>query len=823
MKKMLLSMAVTAALTGCGGDEGLTEANPQAEVLVPSSTVIFDPANGVLSAPHDLLFNGTTDGTLNLPGEMAAGEDYSDPQMVLGAIDGWSSQTPYKIDLQFAPGVSLDASSVAMPGSVRIFQVEMGASIRDAECSVVTPGLACKGVAELQYGVDFVAQASGDAVAIIPLKPFMQGASYMNVLTTQLQDSEGRSIKPSSTYALVKQDIEKTPLVTPSQLALQGIVNSYENAVVSVGGISKDEIIYAAPMTIQSAGDIVNTGKKLLAASLDPSTGLNSPQIQLMNTGISVGAVFAASGMTDVNPVFNEIEYHKGTINLTRYLRTPTSGELEGLNETYMKAMCDSGAALKGFVAAGGTLPEQPVSELDGACMALSEGSLRALTGVEGFPVLDPNKHLTKFNPIPMAQGVDSVPVQYTQPVENSAVLSGVRQMMGMGPLVKPENGWPLVILQHGITSKKEDMLALTAALSLQGYATIAIDHPLHGERGIDLDDDGTDEFNATTSSVLHYMNLKALLAARDNLRQSVLDILGLRFGINSLAPNPMYDVDTSNVSFIGHSLGALVAPSFLATANETLGSPQADALFNVKAAALGSGGSGVASFLFESGEFGPFIKASILVEAGTAESVEFGAFITDTSANGQCLASFGTNQEALLTCSYGAFIESLALAGESSKLANIEGVFTQFIFAAQSALDASDASNYTMRVKNTETPVYMSVVVGDGADNKPDTVIPPMVATNPIAGSLPMANMMGLTAVSSSQMSETPASYLVNFTKGHHGTLLTPAGRDSAGATAEDSAKANTEMQTQVASFIASGGMMLKVTDTSVIAETEQ
>ena len=42
-------------------------------------------------------------------------------------------------------------------------------------------------------------------------------------------------------------------------------------------------------------------------------------------------------------------------------------------------------------------------------------------------------------------------------------------------------------------------MLALTAQLSIQGFATVAIDHPSHGERGIDVDDDGTDDFNATT------------------------------------------------------------------------------------------------------------------------------------------------------------------------------------------------------------------------------------------------------------------------------------------------------------------------------------
>ena len=39
-------------------------------------------------------------------------------------------------------------------------------------------------------------------------------------------------------------------------------------------------------------------------------------------------------------------------------------------------------------------------------------------------------------------------------------------------------------------------------------------------------------------------------------------------------------------------------------------------------------------------------------------------------------------------------------------------------------------------------------LVVGDGANNNADMVIPPMVASNPIAGSLPLANLMGLSTV---------------------------------------------------------------------------
>ena len=33
----------------------------------------------------------------------------------------------------------------------------------------------------------------------------------------------------------------------------------------------------------------------------------------------------------------------------------------------------------------------------------------------------------------------------------------------------KPEGGWPVVVLQHAITSKKEDMLGITGALSVLG------------------------------------------------------------------------------------------------------------------------------------------------------------------------------------------------------------------------------------------------------------------------------------------------------------------------------------------------------------------
>src|SRR3546814_5246271 len=46
---------------------------------------------------------------------------------------------------------------------------------------------------------------------------------------------------------------------------------------------------------------------------------------------------------------------------------------------------------------------------------------------------------------------------------------------------VKPANGWPLVIFQHGITRNRTDGLAISATLASQGFAMVSIDQPLHG------------------------------------------------------------------------------------------------------------------------------------------------------------------------------------------------------------------------------------------------------------------------------------------------------------------------------------------------------
>ena len=338
-------------------------------------------------------------------------------------------------------------------------------------------------------------------------------------------------------------------------------------------------------------------------------------------------------------------------------------------------------------------------------------------------------------------------------------------------------------------------MLAITGTLALAGFATVAIDQPLHGSRGFDLTGDGIDELNATTVSATVYMNLASLPTARDNIRQSVSDLLGLRLGLNAFvdtSAGQLGDLDANTVSVMGVSLGAITGGNFAAIANISLGNPLIDAMFAIEAASLESPGGGLASFLLESNAFGGLIKGLLLSEA----SEDFQALLVQL---------YGTTDvtEAELVAAVIAFEANAT----PEQLAAVNAVFSEFAFAAQTMLDSADPINYG-QLLGSNTPVHMMTVVGDGGEvNLPDQVIPVTTAL-PLAGQLPLANVIGLSQVVSDTTGD-PASGLVLFSEGAHASSLNPL----------PSAAVTTEMQLQVAAFVASAGMFIDITNEAVIS----
>ncbi|PKG86419.1 lipase [Colwellia sp. 75C3] len=806
MKKLALSLAIISAL-GLSACDSETIEDVKKEVadngtaVTSLARVVFDPgaATPRLSIPNDLLFSGTQDGTLALP--MEDPNDGSDPAVAMSALDGWSVSNPFVLNVDLPQDTTLDAVSVMNPASVRIFETLMG---QDIGCEAVPRGAACKVVNELTFGVDFVAQASSKGIVIAPLKPLEGKTTYIVALTNNIQDSDGKAIAASITYDLVRQDITTKPLATESQLMLQGVINSYESAIVAAGADS-DSLIYTMAMTTQSTTDSLNAIKGLMAANLARG---QMPTIAITDTGMSAADILTGKIPDQLIPVYSAANYMTGSITLPYYLAIPSAENPLAPTNDWWKALCDSGAMLAGLAATNpAAIPVEPVPDSnDATCMAISQAQGLPAPGLRDLGI-DTERNITKFNPVPAPRAMMPIDIQMTTP--NLAIANAVRAGMAnpLPPLVKPDAGWPIVILQHGLSGYKEQMLSVTGALSIYGIATVAIDAPLHGSRGFDLDGDGNDDINGSDTT-LHYINLASLLTARDNFRQTIADTLGLRFGLNFMGAADVNGdpldlmLDQSNVHYFGISLGGIMGISINAMANTEL-APQVDGLFKINTASLSVPGLMLANFGMESPAFGSLVKSNLVYKS----SDDFKAFVDMTFPNG-----FTQDQ---LTATYEAFYDSLSIEEQ----AELNGVFAQFTFAAQTVTDSGDPISYVTDLAATSTPIMLTEVIGNGSDNLPDQVVINTTPNTPMGGTEPAIALLNLPSISTTTYdAEIPVSGAVRYLFGHHGSVLTPMAIPGVAPDAEMTARATQQMQSQLVSFILSMGHQISVTDEAIV-----
>lgn len=532
----------------------------------------FDPANGVIPFPNNLLLSGTTDLTLNIPVEDAS--DFSDPKVAMNALDGFSTTAPWSAGFT----AQIDASTLAAGSSVRVFEVTLSG-----------PGGGVTGVTrELQSPRDFVvalapSDTTGRTIAIVPTHALAQRTSYMAVLTNGIKNAAGGTVRGSLTYLLSQRT---TPLCVGGQSTvpalpaaracalepLRQLTNS-QVAAASAAGVAADSIVMTWVATTQSITPTLQAVSAVVAASPAPAT-------RVAPTGMTLAALgLGLPGVADI---------HIGTIDLPYYLSAPSDAQLM--------------APLTGRweASAGAYIPQCAPFGLDPA-----------------------STNLTACNPVPAVKSVQTVPLLMTVPNASSG-------------RVRPASGWPLVIFQHGITRNRSDMFAIAATLAGQGYAVVAIDLPLHGitdkhnpfyvgktpfaaiakERTFDLDlqDNATGAPGPDGSidpSGGYFINLSSLLTSRDNLRQGAADLMSLRRAASTFA-----GIDGGKVHFVGQSLGSIVGTTFLAM------DP------NVYVGVLSVPGGGIARLLDGSPTFGPRIRAGLAQAGVIAGTPDYDAFM---------------------------------------------------------------------------------------------------------------------------------------------------------------------------------------------------
>lgn len=712
--RTLISAALVAALSGCNGGGDSNDIQQPAQ-LQAEAKILFSPAEGRIPTPNDLLFAGSQDGTLVFPGENL--QDLTNPKVHLSALDGWSTIAPFFI----AASEPLDASSLVAGQTVRLFEavVGLGANTPDPQnpCAVAPAKVVCAVVRELgadeySVGLEPVSSGQSNRIQITPKQPLKAASSYVYSLSQGIKTADGRLVISDGPYLIAHQT---TPLDATSPFkGLQGAIQQIEQNLQKLG-VNREQILLSGSFSTQSISPVLATLKQMIDASPAPELQVTAP---LGNSGL-----YIPGGR-------NNALLMAGKLNLPYYLKASQAPQdLSALSSFWQSAQAVAG-----------------------------------------------ERNLTRYNPLPVKTGTETIPVLLSVP-------SGA----------KPEAGWPVVIFQHGFTRSRADLIPMAETFAAAGFAAVSIDLPLHGiaaaadypatdplkalaavlhqgyghaegqvhERTFGLDvlsaDGSAQPDGVADGSGLHFVNLSSLLTTRDNLRQSIADLMSLKKALATVNVDGLdgADFDTSRVAFVGHSLGGIVGSSFAALNPD------------LKSVVLVAPGGGVGKLLLDSKAFGPRIVAGLKAKG--------------------------------------------LLAGTSA--------FEDFVWLSQTLLDSGDPLNYAAQLKASPVPVYFAQMVGNAALQLPsDVVVSNSVPGAPLSGSDPLVKALGLT--DSKVSGQNPAGFKVrvNFSQGEHGTLLTPNSSLNAGLPDGVWRDAMVELHTQIASFLASDGKVLQVTNSNTL-----
>ncbi|MFM1682483.1 VolA/Pla-1 family phospholipase [Aeromonas salmonicida] len=802
-KKLIYAAVVSALLAGCGGsDDNKGDTSSYLDYLLTGSNAVRPSA----------LAARASDGTLKFSTETA---DLSNPVSAMSTLDGWSTTQAIQIVPVTSSGIQVQAPTAA----------EFSASVAPLyllELAFDSAALRPNGVKKvLTYGVDFVVAASAGKLNLVPLKPLNPSSYYMIVATDSLKDSTGSPVRAGSDYSNYKNNSGSNA----QEQTINGLIALQEGLFKAATGIATDHVIFSDWFGTQSGADVLVAVKGAAASVV--LQGLDAAKVwkqdALGNTSLPGTYTLAVTGNDDfltqldneqflpqeqkdaiaaavaASPTLTGIagmtKVYTGTVKLPYFLSSPATagswskaktqswhGAIPSLYAIANALKASDSEVIAGLVGAGvdPALLAELMADPTRQSELLAEASkLVGVTLTSGGKPLDAEQNIGRFNPLPALEEVQSVPMRiFAKDALNTIT--------------------DVIIYQHGVTSVKENAYALALGQIGAGMAAskkvalVVIDHPLHGERGFALS--GSMDTVTTSDNPTPYLNLSYLTVARDNLKQSVADLLGLRMAVGlANSQNAIGSAGNLKVHFLGHSLGAIAGANLLAVANQPIGNAQADALFKFDTGGLAMPGGGIAPLLLNSPTFGPTIKMGVL----TGGSAELKAAFTAYAPN--C-------QTAVPTCFVNEFLPSLGATTQAAAASTLQS----YSFAAQSVLDSADPINLASGIK-ADFPLFATEIVGDGALSLSDQVIPNSIASAPLGGTEPLFKLLALQPLTATGAANHHAA---RFVAGGHSSLLAPD------ENFDPTGDVTTEMQTQFGSFFMSGGTAVQVTDSSLLKQ---
>ena len=377
-------------------------------------------------------------------------------------------------------------------------------------------------------------------------------------------------------------------------------------------------------------------------------------------------------------------------------------------------------------------------------------GTSWVAAGPSPVPGIDPaSRWVTRFNPVPLQRSLQTIPLLLAVPNATANLGAGCP---------KPANGWPAVIVQHGLQGDRTQALALADSFADACFIVAGIDQPMHGitdttnplyagaiERTFNVD-----LVNNTTStgapdgkidpSGVHFIPtlLGNPLAGRDIfLRQGEADLGVVAKSLSKLdlTGDGQPDIDPARVHYAGLSLGGIV------------GAAQAKYGSAYRTVTVAAPGGPMLKNALESPTFAPIVRGALST-----------SFVLDSS------------------------------------------LYQNWTREAQTLIDAGDPANHVCECA-TSKPLHLIKVNGD-------TVIPNSATDY-------LTNAANFTRLKSGVNAVAPGKPVyVAFTKGDHSSFFSPTA--SLAATVE----MQTQAVKFAASAVQPGGPFVVITDTSVVQQ---
>ncbi|BAP13913.1 MECDP-synthase [Alcanivorax sp. NBRC 101098] len=791
--KKVLPVAMVMALAACGG--GSETVPDQSQGASFDTHARFNPVTFDLPLNTDLVFAAAamSDGTSDI------GAPTNPVEVGINALDGFSTNAPF--DIYFAGG-ELDEASI------KVCQQSMLATGECAQSNVFVLALNTEEggdpldpddvnqdapflfpLAEVSASVISLDGEQNNVLRITPYKPLLAATKYLVFVTTGLQDTDGNSVSASQAYNVLG---ESEPPVTGTLLSVRNAIQGWEAlaagfiGVASGGGIpaevAKASVVVsytftttdpitpllanAAPKAAivqaqqKSFGVDPNLAVQNLGAILMEGVDLNSPEpraVSVSASGIDV------SDLTNGALEAGVVSLYTGLMDIPYYLRTPETTISGNYKLDSWQPDQALGAVLLAKIKA--SLPVEAASQLP-AQLPLPDADGSTFNVTYRYPFVE-------------QVSLESVPLQLTLPNGAYEVQPGVT--CGMA---KPD-GLPVVMYVHGIGSDRTSVVSLAHSLAKACVATVAIDLPLHGARAFE---EGNAAFN--------FINLGVLTNTRDNLRQSVMDLLNLNASLSNISvaleDEGMVGLDTRDVKVVGVSLGGIVGATY-ATVNQLavavdgqLAAQAATPSFASKlnplsGLVISAAGGQVTQLLINSESLGPSIENGLAAEGVESGSSDFENFLYVT----QSIVDSGDPVN---------FAEILAGAASCDPVKAQAGDYASILTCGsltipvlvQQIVGGGDVSAY-----------------GDNAEYLADQVVPNSADGAPLAGTTPLARLLNAQPVAAGSgpadvTDVSAANALVNLTVGEHASLLTPGDPATAGGVI-----ALTELQTETVSFV--------------------